>query len=54
MVATKTDKLSANRLRQALAALAGEHGVDNLLPYSAKSGAGRNELWRAIRSQLGA
>lgn len=53
IVATKTDKLSGNRLRHALSSLAGEHGVDNLLPYSAKSGAGRNELWRAIRSHVG-
>lgn len=53
MVATKTDKLSGNRLRQALSSLAREHYVDNLLPFSAKSGAGRNELWRAIRSHVG-
>lgn len=52
MVATKTDKLSGNRLRQALSSLAGQHCVDNLLSYSAKSGAGRSELWRAIRSHL--
>jgi len=52
IVATKADKLSRNRLRQALSSLAREHGVDTLLPYSAKSGAGRSELWRAIRSQM--
>src|SRR5262245_1721617 len=52
VVATKTDKLSANKLRQALALLAREHGVGEILAYSAKSGAGRNELWRAIRSRM--
>jgi GTP-binding protein len=53
MVATKTDKLSGNKLRNALSSLAREHCIDNLLPYSAKTGAGRNDLWRAIRSRLG-
>jgi len=52
VVATKTDKLSANKLRPALAGLAREHGVGEILAYSAKTGAGRTELWRAIRLRV--
>jgi GTP-binding protein len=53
VVATKTDKLSGNKLRGALTLLAREHGVDALLPYSARTGAGRAELWREIRTRAG-
>lgn len=52
-VATKADKLSGNKLRNALATLAHEHALDTLLPYSAKTGDGRAELWREIRSRAG-
>ena len=52
VVATKTDKLSGNKLRNALSSLAREHGVQKLLPYSAKTNAGRNDLWREIRIRL--
>ncbi len=52
-VATKTDRLSGNKLRTALATLAREHALDTLLPYSATTGAGRAELWREIRSRAG-
>lgn len=50
VVATKSDKLSGNKLRNALAFLAREHGLDELLPYSARTGAGRNELWQRIKA----
>ncbi|HZS27585.1 MAG TPA: ribosome biogenesis GTP-binding protein YihA/YsxC [Candidatus Angelobacter sp.] len=50
-VATKADKLSGNKLRNALSTLAREHALDALLPYSAKTGDGRAELWRQIRSR---
>jgi len=53
VVATKADKLSSNKLRSALAALAKEHEIETLLPYSAKTGDGRAELWRAMRSRMG-
>lgn len=53
VVATKTDKLSGNKLRNALAGLAKEHEIEAPLPYSAKTGDGRAELWREIRSRLG-
>jgi GTP-binding protein len=52
VVATKTDKLSGNKLRAALASLAREHEVESVLSYSAKTGAGRAELWREIRSRI--
>jgi len=52
VVATKADKLSGNKLRSALASLARDHGIDALLPYSAKTGDGRAELWREIRSRI--
>jgi GTP-binding protein len=53
VVATKTDKLSGNKLRHALAALAHEHEIGEILPYSTKTGAGRSELWREIRVRTG-
>jgi GTP-binding protein len=51
VVATKADKLSGNKLRSALAVLARDHGVETLLPYSSRTGDGRTELWREIRSR---
>lgn len=53
VVATKADKLSANKLRGALKKLATEHGLETLLPYSSRTGDGRAELWREIRSRAG-
>jgi GTP-binding protein len=52
VVATKSDKLSGNKLRVALATLAREHGVEEILAYSARTGAGRSELWREIRTRM--
>ena len=52
IVATKTDKLSGNKLRHVLATLQRDHGVTDILAYSAKTGHGRSELWRAIRSRM--
>jgi len=52
VVATKADKLSGNKLRSALALLAREHQLDAILPYSARTGDGRAELWREIRSRM--
>lgn len=51
VVGTKTDKLSSNKLRSALAQLAKDHGIAGILPYSAKTGEGRAELWREIRNR---
>lgn len=49
LVATKSDRLSNNRLHTALRTLAQEYPTARLLPYSAKTGAGREELWKQIR-----
>jgi GTP-binding protein len=51
VVATKTDKLSGTKLRTALNTLASEHEIEPPLPYSAKTGAGRNELWKQITTR---
>jgi len=49
LVATKSDRLSNNQLHSALRTLAHEYPAARLLPYSAKTGAGRDQLWNAIR-----
>ena len=51
VVATKTDRIPGSRLRHALSTLAREHGVEELLAYSVKTGAGRDDLWRRIRQK---
>jgi len=52
VVATKSDKLSNNELRKSLGDIARLLNVDSVMAYSAKSGRGRDELWRAIRSAV--
>jgi len=49
LVATKSDRLSNNQLHNALRVLAREYAAARVLPYSARTGSGRNELWNAIR-----
>lgn len=49
LVGTKADRLSNNQLNNALRTLAAEYPAARLLPYSSKTGAGREELWRQIR-----
>jgi GTP-binding protein len=49
VVATKSDRLSGNQLRNALKSLAQEHANAGILPFSAKTGAGCEELWKHIR-----
>jgi GTP-binding protein EngB required for normal cell division len=51
LVATKTDRLSGNKLKQSLASLSREFGTE-LLPYSVKTGAGKDELWKKIRTAI--
>ena len=48
VVATKVDRISKNELAKSLRALREARGEDPL-PYSAKTGAGKDELWRVIR-----
>ncbi|HZU21601.1 MAG TPA: ribosome biogenesis GTP-binding protein YihA/YsxC [Terriglobales bacterium] len=47
-IATKADRLSGNELRNSLRRLEEAHGIEHLLPYSARTGAGRDDLWRHI------
>jgi len=51
-VATKSDKLSNNELKTNLGRIARVLNVDSVMAYSAKSGRGREELWRAIKSAI--
>jgi len=52
IVATKSDKLSNNELRKNLGHIARVLNTDSVMAYSAKSGRGREELWRAIKSAI--
>lgn len=49
IVATKCDRLSGNELTQALRKQQQNHPEARILPFSAKSGLGREELWSEIR-----
>ncbi len=49
LVATKSDRLSNNQLHNTLRTLTEEYPEARLLPFSAKTGAGREELWKEIR-----
>ena len=48
VVGTKADRLSNNVLAKSLAALKREHGVDEVLPVSAKTDAGTKALWQRL------
>jgi GTP-binding protein len=49
LVATKSDRLSGNQLQNSLRTLSREFAGASVLPYSARTGAGRAELWQEIR-----
>jgi GTP-binding protein len=51
VVATKSDKMSNNQLKNTLRTLTEEYPATRLIPYSAKTGAGRDELWKRIRQE---
>ena len=50
MVGTKADKLSGNTLRKALDTFTQVLPELRVVPYSARTGLGRNELWQEIRA----
>ena len=50
VLATKTDRLSGNELRKSLDALAQQYPQATILPFSARTGTGQNELWQQIRA----
>jgi GTP-binding protein len=49
LVGTKCDRLSNNQLHQVMRNLSAEYPSARLLAYSAKTGTGRDELWKQIR-----
>lgn len=49
IVATKSDRLSGNQLRNSLRVFEERHPAARILPFSARTGAGREELWQEIR-----
>ncbi len=51
-VATKSDKLSNNELRKSLERIARALKDDSVVAYSAKTGRGRDEIWRAITNAI--
>jgi GTP-binding protein len=50
VVATKSDRLSGNQLHNALRTLQQDISLSRILPYSAKTGAGREAVWKEIRA----
>src|SRR5271154_5485424 len=52
IVATKCDRLSGNQLQQAVRKLEQAYGGVPIVAYSAKTGAGKEELWTQIRASL--
>jgi GTP-binding protein len=52
IVATKSDKLSNNELRQNIKRIASVFQTDQILIYSATKKRGRDELWGAIEKSL--
>ncbi len=52
MVGTKADKLSGNQLRMVLSNFAQTVPDLRIVPYSARTGSGREELWHEIRSAI--
>jgi GTP-binding protein len=54
IIATKSDRLSGNQLTNAMRAFTQEYPAARILPFSAKTGSGRDELWREIRAAVDA
>jgi GTP-binding protein len=50
IVATKCDRLSGNQLQQAIRALGQAYGGAPVIAFSAKTGAGKDELWQKIQT----
>jgi GTP-binding protein len=54
VVATKTDRVSSNQLQLSLQKLKDALGTDFIVTYSARTGQGRDQLWKHIRQATGA
>jgi GTP-binding protein len=52
IVATKSDKLSNNELKESLGRVKRVFSTYRVVAFSAKTGRGRNELWQAIEAAL--
>jgi len=52
IVATKCDRLSGNQLPQAMRTLGQAYAGAPIVAFSAKTGAGKEELWRQIQAAL--
>jgi GTP-binding protein len=52
IVATKSDRLSGNQLRNSLQALSQKFPQTPIVPFSARTGTGREELWQQIRAAV--
>jgi GTP-binding protein len=52
IVATKSDRLSGNQLRNALRISAESLPGATVIPFSAKTGAGKEQLWQQIRKAI--
>ncbi len=52
IVATKCDRLSGNQLPTALRTLGQEYAGATIIPFSAKTGTGKDELWGLIRDSV--
>lgn len=52
IVGTKSDRLSGNQLRNSLQALGQEFPRAKLIPFSARTGSGSEDLWREIRAAV--
>jgi len=52
IVATKSDKLSNNELKESLRRVKRVVGDDRVVAFSAKTGRGRNEIWQEIESAI--
>jgi len=53
VVLTKSDKLSNNELRNQLIEIRAALGTDQVIPYSAVTGKGKEALWNSILTQIG-
>jgi len=49
IIATKSDRLSGNQLQNALRTLGERHPEARIVPFSAKTGAGKEQVWQEIR-----
>jgi GTP-binding protein len=52
IVATKSDRLSGNQLQNAMRVLTKENPQTRILPFSARTGAGKEQLWQEIRGAI--